>query len=68
MYNKNNPVCLLGFVCVQGCRMPLVVKPADTQKDKEIKTKHKKSIEGGQNSSPYMSVGREISVKCNCQT
>lgn len=41
---------------LEGCRMPLVVKAADTQKDKELKIKQKKMLESGQNSSPYMSL------------
>lgn len=36
--------------------MPLVVKPADTQKEKEVKSKQKKMMDSSQNSSPYMSV------------
>jgi CUG-BP- and ETR3-like factor len=41
---------------LEGCRMPLVVKPADTQKEKEIKSKQKKMLDTSQNSSPYMSL------------
>lgn len=34
-----NDVLLVGFVCIcmQGCKSPLVVKFADTQRDKELK-------------------------------
>lgn len=41
---------------LEGCRMPLVVKPADTQKEKEVKSKQKKMMDSSQNSSPYMSL------------